>query len=333
MPAVTWACAILASSLAVAYGVGLRTGVLELDFDRAPPPGLQNVPPREFVYLDGARTEAYLAQLKDGNETLRTISETVAGEIGGEVGIDMAKVSAKVARSEGVERSVTPTAASKFQALVETLQEHELLDDVPDEPAAAAGSDVEVDASERAATRGPSPTAFADEWREVREGDVVSFVAMVRQPRYVQAYLALRRIAVDAPLRRRAEAALAAIGSPRLPMVIKVPKLPSATGDELRLVLAAQPEWFAAEPGLFSPRLRVVAKVVRRVRTVEYFDGELYRRFRPLLRPGLATVRARLGTSERRLRDELKRHNSLKPPAAILLPIAIYSDGRPKIMD
>jgi hypothetical protein len=327
--------AALASLAAATIALAVATlfNVVDFDFDRKPPSGLQDVPPREFLYLDGVRAEAYLSQLKEGNEKLRTISESVSSEVGAEIGIETAKLTGKAARQEAVQRTVTPTATSNFQALVKTLQENELLNDIQRDPAADAADD-EDDASARAARAGADQTNFAQAWDKVREGDVVSFVARVRQPGYVAAYLALRRAPTHAPLRRRAEAALAAIGIPRLPLVAKIRTLQSSTGGAvLRLVLATQPEWFAAEPRLFSPRLRVVAKVVRRVDGKEFVDAELYRRFRPLLRPGLAVVRERLGTSEQLLRAELERHDSLEAPAAILVPIAIYSDGRPIVKD
>jgi hypothetical protein len=294
--------------------------------------------PREFLYLDNTRAEAYLSQLSGGNQTLRKISETVSGKAGAELALGALKVSGEAARENALEQTVTPTTASNFYALTQRLKDFHELVSLPEPD--VSGSD---DVTESGASSG-TPSAdgsaprgnalFAERWHGVREGDIVRIRAEIRRPTFVRLYETLRQAPPDSRLGRQGASLLKAIGDqPRLPLVIEVvvpnPKhrdgTTGAATQVLRLVMPVQAANLAQEPSLFAPRMTVVGKVVRRVDPGEHYrDLSFFSRFRPVLTLTPAVVRKRLNTPLKRLSDELLSYRTLHSPAAVILPIAIY---------
>src|SRR4051812_37106542 len=102
-----WADAgkVLTGALAIVV-LGIVLGLWDIDFNPAKTPAarpginfLENGEraPREFLYLDSVRAAAYLSQLSGGNETLRTISDTLSRKLGGELTLGAAKISGEAA--------------------------------------------------------------------------------------------------------------------------------------------------------------------------------------------------------------------------------------------
>jgi hypothetical protein len=286
--------------------------------------------PREFLYLDNARTEAYLSQLTGGNETLRTISQKTNLTASAEVALGPVTGSAEAARENALEQTVTPTTTSNFYALVARLTKFNELTRLPD-PDVSRFDDVTE--SGRASADGEVPVDehtnadFAASWQRVKEGDIVRVHAAIRRPTFVRLYETLRQAPPDSRLGRQGAQLLKAIGDqPRLPLAIEV-KLPATAGTApvLRLVMPVQAANLGNEPSLFATRLTVVGKVIRRIdRGDSYRDLNFYSRFQPALTLTPAIVRGRLNTPIRRLREELLRYRTLTDPSAVVLPIAIY---------
>lgn len=357
---------VLSGAVIVVAG-GFALGLWDIDMDPERPTGqAARVPdetflsgersPREFLYLDNARTEAYLSQIQGGNETLQKISRSTTGKVGGEVSLGtVVKVTGEAGSQDAVERNVTPTASSNFQGLISRLRQVNLLftvhdsraavlraaaaaatpipsgDETPDAAARAAAATATTATSTCPAHLLPSgPTVFAEHWCQVKEGDVVGFAAKLRQPSFVRLYLALLHAPKGSWLRRQGASLLRAIGEhPRLPLVAeaRIRRAGQAPREAsiLRIVLPVQSALLTAEPSLLSPRVKVVGKVVRRLDDdPAYQDIAFYRRFVPALRLTPRKVRQHLNTSERQLREDLRRYRSLEHPAAVVLPLAIF---------
>lgn len=287
--------------------------------------------PREFLYLDSVRAGAYLSQLSGGNETLRTISESLSRKAGGELSLGAGKVSGEAARQSGVERSVSPTTASNFYALTKALTDSGVLISLPS-PDISEPDDVAEPASEI-----PEPSAsaasrnFAEQWKKVHEGEIVRFRATVRRPTFVRVYQTLRQAPAASRLGRQGAKVLKAIGdAPRLPLVVEALVPAARHGDKrtevLRLVMPVQSANLTGEPSLFAPSLTVMGKVVRRVdhSADRYRDLNFFSRFESMRRLLPAVVRGRLNAPRKRLTEELLRYRDITAPAAVILPIAIY---------
>jgi hypothetical protein len=296
--------------------------------------------PREFLYLDSARAQAYLSQLDGGNETLRTISETVTRKLGGELTLGPAKVSGEAGSENAIERSVSPTAASTFYGLTDRLGALKMLTEMPSTSLSAADdtiapaqtatpSDKQAPAAPLIAPSGGSAEAnvgFIDAWKGVKEGDVVSFIATIRRPTFVRVYQTIHDAPAKSRLGRQGAALLKAIGTqPRLPFAVEVPS-PRRAAPSLRLVMPIQAANLTSEPSMLAPRVRVVAKVVRRLDAEKdrYRDLAFYSRFQPVLTLTPAAVLKRLHAPPRLLRGELLSYRTLRAPGAVILPIAIY---------
>jgi hypothetical protein len=276
--------------------------------------------PREFVYLDLTRAAAYLSQLENGIKKLQTISDSQSAKVNAELGIGTAKLGGEASQESAVETSVSPTASSSFQALISRLNELGLYKHLDTRYRDTLG-DAQRNTVRSGCRRGVLPTdlsVFARNWCDVYESAMVTFVARLHKPEFVQAYLKLRWAEANGRLRKAGRALLKLIGDqPRVPIV--------TSKHGLRLIMPVQTALLSAEPTLFSPPLRVVAKVVRRVDKTPYDGLGFYTRFDRLTWHRFAAVRERLGINTKRLRAELREYRSVKPPAALLLPVAIFN--------
>jgi hypothetical protein len=278
--------------------------------------------PREFLYLDSVRTDAYLSQLKGGNETLRSLSDKLTSKGGAEIGAGGAKLSAEVAREQGLDWTVSPTASSNFYALVQLLNK---LDELPTLPAADGGGALPE------ATPTPEPnaisarTTFMSQWKDVDEADIVRFIATVRRPELVRVYQALAAAPPGSTLGRAHKQLEAALGPvPRVPLMIDVVSEDDQT-PSMRLVLPAQPAHLSPEPTLLAPRLTVVAKVIQRMdESRAYGDLAFSDRFEPLVERVPESVLKKLGVRRSQLEAELDDLRAWDGPSAVLLPIALY---------
>jgi hypothetical protein len=292
--------------------------------------------PREFLYLDSARAEAYLSQLRGGNETLRKISTRTSRKAGAEIGFGGVKASGEVAREGTVEHTVNATTASNFLELTEALRGLDAIDELPP-PRATAPDDSTLrrpratmpDSGSLAPPVAGRNADFRRAWAHVREGDIVRFIATIRRPTFVRVYQTLRQVPADSKLGRQGAGVRRRIGEARrLPLVVEAAtraRSRSSPARVLRLVMPTQAANLTLEPSLFAPRLTVVGKVVRRVDVPadRYRDLAFYNRFAPVLTLP-ARARKRLNAPLERLRGELLRYRDIVPPAAVVLPIAIY---------
>jgi len=276
--------------------------------------------PREFVYLDNTRAEAYLSQLQAGNKKLLTISESHNAKVNAELGIGPVKAGGEAGSEDAAETSMSPTASSNFQAMISRLTKLALYKDLGTAPDAKE-SDTNAKASQTGCIPDVVPTGdslFARNWCGVYESAIVTFVATLHKPLFVQAYLKLRWADANSRLHKAGKELLKLIGDqPRVPV--------ATTKRGLRIIMPVQTALLSTEPTLFSPRLRVVAKVVRRIDHTPYDGLGFYARFDRLLWKRYAVVRKRLGINTARLRRELESYRAIKQPAALLLPVAIFN--------
>lgn len=138
--------------------------------------------PAEFLYLDTAAVDNYLAQLEGGtfsDETQRTqLVEAVKGSAHfGEV----AEAGASAEEEQEVERRVTPTAASNFFILKTALEEGKTKDP---EPQAATDTAQQHILNEFNVKAGP---------KALKPGELVYFrTENLRPPTYIAPFLAFR---------------------------------------------------------------------------------------------------------------------------------------------
>jgi len=83
--------------------------------------------PAEFLYLDGARVLAYLAQFDGGNFTSEQLTRRLSSEQSGKVSVqDALELGESSAAEESVSRTITPTAAGNYIELLSKLEGHGL---------------------------------------------------------------------------------------------------------------------------------------------------------------------------------------------------------------
>lgn len=276
--------------------------------------------PREFLYLDNARTAAYLSQLTGGTINGEKVSALTAIKRAGALAAGSATLSREEQDQGSLERTVTPTATSNFYALTAALHKLKDLISLPPLPSRQPRGR-RLASDDRAAVQ-----RFLRGWRDVREGAFVSFVADVRVPGFMRMYQTLRQAPTDSLLGRLGGQTVRAIGlHPRFPFTVSLPRRPDGR-SALRLIMPARFGSMATESSLFFGELRIVAKVVYLIRPGNprrYRDFAVASRFSPVTHAP-AAIRARLHLREARLRGELGDYKVVRAPAAILLPIAIY---------
>ncbi len=276
--------------------------------------------PREFLYLDAARTDAYLSQFQGGLATLEKTSATDTDKRTGGLEGAPAKVSREFQAQDMFERQVTPTNASRFISLTGYLGRKDMeagdkLRVLPRLPVERTGP---AAAKARAA-------AFKRKWTQVREGDFVRLQGPVRLPGFMRLYQTIRQVPADSPIGKQGKSVIKAIGlDPRFPFTVTVGR----NQDKLRLIFPAQYSAVATESSLFYGDLTVLGKVIYRIDPGRraYRDLQTYNRFRPILRRrrDLRSLLARLRLDPNRLRAELLRYRTVQAPAAIILPVAIH---------
>jgi hypothetical protein len=270
-------------------------------------------PPREIVYLDPARVEAYLSQFQGGQATLERTSAADTDKRTVGVDVATAKLSREVQAQDTFERQVTPTNSSRLVALegyLKAAKGIDLLEGLP------------VHRRDEAKTR-----AFLRGWHAVHEGTFVRIGGQVRMPAFMRLYQTIRQVGAGSPIGRRgAEYVRIAGRDPSFPLTVTVPS-PDG-GDPLRIVMPAKFSALATESSLFYGRLKVLGKVIYRVNRGgrAYTDKSITDRFLPGLTPQKmpADLLARLGLGRRELADEVRSFARIDAPAAIVLPIAIY---------
>lgn len=273
--------------------------------------------PREFLYLDAARTDAYLSQFQGGLATLEKTSSANTDKRTAALEGAPAKISREMQAQESFERQVTPTNASRFISLGDYLErDRTTFKDLGQLPIHQPASPQAIEAR----------AEFMKKWSEdVKEGDFVRFEGEVRLPRFMRLYQTIRQVPADSPIGKQGKPVSDAIGlDPRFPFTVTV----DHDGKKLRLIFPAQYSAVATESSLFYGRLTVIGKVVYRIYPARraYRDLQTYSRFRPILsqRRKLDRLLTRLRLDADQLRAELLRYRTVQGPAAIILPVAIY---------
>lgn len=316
-----------AAALAVATLIGLGYALFAKDDNkeaegaRAPRQPIESHllrkgdgPPHEFLYLDPARTQAYLSQFQGGISTLEKSSVADSIKLGAELSAGPAKLSGEGQSEGSFERSVTPTTTSQFINLAGYLETRDLFPPLP--PLAAfTTSDARA---HRAGRR------FRGAWDErVKERSFIRIRARITVPRFVRIYQTLRAAADGSPTAKLTETMLSEIGQdPRVPLAIVVDD--GSGRPPLRVVLPLQYSLLATEPSLIIGEVTVVGKVLYRIHPKRRWsmDREIGRRYRPEIH---ATPLLRwLGLKPDGLAEELEDYRVVKGPAAIVLPLAIY---------
>lgn len=153
--------AILALGLNLRWPIGADEESLTID----PPP------PAEFLYLDSQRALSYLAQMQGGTTTSEQQSHKLTRSVTSKLVLKgLFEAGGNSGEEEAAQRVVTPTAASAYIELIDTLK--------------ADGDLVRVD----------DIGDFSQFTKTVKEGQFVLFSAeSMRPPTYVNPYLAVRQ--------------------------------------------------------------------------------------------------------------------------------------------
>ena len=247
--------------------------------------GASSRPPGEYLYLDSVRVSAYLSQLENGLSAseLRTLSRTESAEIG--TAGSLVKAGGTLQSTHSLQATVTPTAASLFYRLESRLSQRDWL------------RSVDVDAP------------FADfsaplfGMKAVPEGQFVELKnCLLRLPAFARVYPGLKP------------------KTPALPLTLLVG---DEKGKHAELLFPIAYVALANEPSLFSTRLTVVGKLVRKVSPGRsYVDVVTKGAFTHALASHkrlLKRLHLPLATLTRQFTAAVSVHG----PGAVILPIAI----------
>jgi len=126
--------------------------------------------PAEYLYLDGARALAYLAQFDGGNFTSEQITSQISESQNGKIAVqDALELGESLSEERSVTREIAPTAAGNFVELLSKLEEHHGLDPI-------------------------GLGRFKGEVHELPEGQFVVFrTHALSSPVYLNPYLAVRQ--------------------------------------------------------------------------------------------------------------------------------------------
>ncbi len=81
--------------------------------------------PAEYLYLDGARVLAYLAQFDGGNFTSEQLTSKLSNSKSGKLAIENAiELGEETAEEQSVTREIAPTVAGNFVELLAKLESH-----------------------------------------------------------------------------------------------------------------------------------------------------------------------------------------------------------------
>jgi hypothetical protein len=271
-------------------------------------------PPREYIYLDDIRVQAYLSQITDGLASQDTLSKSVGDKRAGELAAAGAKLGRDISAESAFERTISPTASSRFFNLRQQLHDRGQLTEL--EPVVRPKS--------RPCGLHPRASGFLKKWASVQEGDFIRVKAYLRLPPYARLYHTVRQAPPGSPLGTQGKPVVAAVGlDPKFSFAVCIP-----TGRDvpLRLVFPAQYSLLATEPSLIQGQLTFVGKVLSKLPSAEdmYRDVHTFQRFRPELDGRHAKLWQRLGVKPATLRSDLMGYYVLRGPAALVMPVAVY---------
>jgi hypothetical protein len=277
-------------------------GALLWSFWRGSNPAIPDVNPRirpaEFLYLDNARVVAFLSQLEDGlsaaeRQTISRSSSVNVGLTGTVTG------GASGEGTDSVERVVTPTGASRFDRLRNSLQDRGWLQSLD------------------ARTLLPLPTRghFFRRLERAKEGGFVEITNVhLTVPPAVTVYRFARRSGVP-----DADVFIRMVGSdPRIPLSLRAERSPA-------LLFVGRYASLADEPSLFFGGVTVFGKVIRLVpQGAVYRDNETLATYGPALAAAPATILRKLKIRPANLAPDLKNDVTVTAPGAVIIPIGIY---------
>jgi hypothetical protein len=273
--------------------------------------------PREYLYLDSPRVEAYLSQLEGGTATQDKVSRSASDALSGELAVGPATGSRSRERQRSLERTVTPTASSRFFALTGRLDALDLINVLPALPAPRQGGVMPPAAVAR----------FLESYRTVGEGEFVRFDGRVELPGFMRLYQTVVQSPANSPVAKEGATIPREVGpNPRFPMTVVVKDDPQE-GPDLRIIMPGQYSALATEPSLFYGRLRILGKVIYRIHrgSRSFRDLQAYSRFRPVAdREVPQRLLDRLKLRRSNLRRELRDYRVVRAPSAVILPVAIY---------
>jgi hypothetical protein len=305
-------------------------------------PDFPGVGPAEFLYLDSARVDAYLAQIDGGSFESEKLSQKYSDTLSGKLEIaGTAEAGGSSSRESSSEREVKPTEASRFFSLYTALKEDEDLHEV-------------------------RLREFRSDLGPLEEGQIIVFrTSALSSPIYVNPYLASRDPGSVTSLfpgsaETHPENAVARAGTARLKRQL---------GDEPRAVFALRPEGKDSAEYLMPVQAElishensllkygggeftVVGKLIRRFpegsdkhvpayvdsatraeweRPIRIAPGELICRTEPRCLDQAQTEelkgRARdmlISAARERERNSLRAQTTIDGRGAVILPIAIY---------
>lgn len=292
-----WMVALGATAALIAVGVVLYvTGNGEPRPAAGPgrPAAGPGIPPAEYLYLDNARTLAYLSQINYG--TLEREERSISQSKSLEAGIEAApfKAGGSAQRQSFIKQVVTPTAMSNFFELLEKLRKMR------------RGKMVET----------PASNLLPERWDDIKEGSFLMVTGVSFElPPYATDYFFLRRsgrprLRRVGPIARRfnfnakEKAAvkkwLRRLGkNPRITFSFELPR----EDGPVRVLVPTQYLALADEQSLITGgEMTVVGKVVRKVdgERDEFVDGQTLSSFAD----GLARVPHFLIRLKQRADDE-----------------------------
>jgi hypothetical protein len=236
--------------------------------------------PAEFLYLDGARVLAYLAQFDGGNFTSEQISRKISDTQNGKVSVENALELGETSQQEqSLSRTITPTAAGNYIELLSKLE----------------GNGLKTIGLRR----------FHREVSGLTEGQFVTFrTHALSSPVYLNPYLAVRQhrtLSTLFPMPRRGEPGGGRVRRQRAGArrfrdeVGKDPRVVFALRPEIEsnLLRAREPEVGATEGEQLNPRLQLAEKRAEKKLAaeehVEYLmpmDAQLITKERSLIKFG-----------------------------------------------
>ena len=185
--------------------------------DRRGAPEFPASGPAEFLYLDGARVLAYLAQFDGGNFTSSQLTSTTSSSENSKISVqDAFELGEASEQSQSVSKTITPTAAGNYIELLSKLEALHGLEKI-------------------------GLGRFEHEVRELTEGQFVTFrTHALSSPVYLNPYLAVRQrrtVSTLFPMPREGEAKRKAVHSER----VRARLFRERVGKDPRVVFALRP--------------------------------------------------------------------------------------------
>ena len=323
---VAWAV-VRAGVLLVRLIVALDlVGVLNVFGDEQIEPSSGSRVPREFLYLDDERVDAYLGQLRGGLSPTEQRSLSLTKKIDARLGVEpVVQVGGTAEKTESIERTVFLRAADRFFQLESELEaRYTHMDEVG----------LEFMQIETRSTACPEIKNL----ERIKEGQILRILgANLRVPAYA---LALAKVAhadqfhtdYQKKVSNKRFARLAREGQRGLKRYVKSlgddPQLPFWIKPKGRceVFMPARYSKVIDAPSMLTGPVTIVGKVVRRLTQKEktYFDVDTAVRWDRALRESAPGVRRTLGLNRRGLQQMVNATATVHYPGLVLLPLAIY---------